>query len=213
MATQDQKDLNKSLNLAIFGIVGCIIPVIGLLVSIIALVLSTGVPENNSTSRKKRTILIVATIGIVLSLLSGIGYYALYQSRVQAARQLTEFEQSQKVAACQQEVDDTKNQILALNAKYADKSDIFSYGYNTATKNCTEGIELATNHAKQLYANALSDAKERCDAYYQKTFSDGFKQESLSLGRTDGRLPKEYADRWEERLSQWKKDCMAEFAP
>ncbi len=101
---------------------------------------------------------------------------------------------------------------MALNAKYQDESNPFRQGFNTATKNCSEGVEAATNYAKQLYADALKDGKERCDTFYLKAYSDGFKKESSSLGRSDGLLPQSNVDRWDDRLSQWKKDCTAEFS-
>lgn len=105
---ETSRDLNKAVNMGIASLVGAIIPIIGLLLAIIALVMGSGVPSNKYTEGKKRTINTIAIIGIVLSLLAGVGYYAFYhnaQKQAEADRQA----QAQQVQKEQQAQADAKS--------------------------------------------------------------------------------------------------------
>jgi len=98
---ETSRDLNKAVNMGIASIVGAIIPIIGLLLAIIALVMGSNVPKNKHTEGKKRTVTTIAVIGIVLSLLSGAGYYAYYHN-VQKQAEVDRQAQAQQVQQAQQ---------------------------------------------------------------------------------------------------------------
>jgi predicted membrane channel-forming protein YqfA (hemolysin III family) len=90
---ETSRDLNKAVNMGIVSLVGAIIPIIGLLLAIIALVMGDNIPRNKHTEGKKRTVTTIALIGIVLSLLSGAGYTALiYNSQNQLSTCLQQSE-------------------------------------------------------------------------------------------------------------------------
>ncbi len=96
----EQKELNKALNLGLFSLVGAIIPLIGLILAIVAISLGSNVPANKHTTGKKKTVQMVAIIGIVLSLLAAFGYYSFYknQQNQAAAVERAKTEQVQKAA-------------------------------------------------------------------------------------------------------------------
>lgn len=130
---EETRDLNKAVNMGIASLVGAIIPIIGLLLAIISLVMSGNVPKNKHTEGKKRTATTIAIIGIVLSLLAGVGYYAYYrnvqnqaeaerQSQAQQVQQAQEAQQSQQLSnqlqldTCLSQADTGYNQYLEVNA-------------------------------------------------------------------------------------------------
>jgi hypothetical protein len=96
----EQKELNKALNLGLFSLVGAIIPLIGLILAIVAASLASNVATNKHTKGKKKTVQMVATIGVILSLLAGFGYYSYYknQQNQAAADERARTEQVQKAA-------------------------------------------------------------------------------------------------------------------
>ncbi len=93
---ENSRDLNKATNLAIASVIGAIIPLVGLILAIIALVISGGVAKNKKNKNKKRTIVTVATIGIILSLFAGLSYF-IYSSSVQ--------NQNKKEKACRDAIE------------------------------------------------------------------------------------------------------------
>jgi ABC-type transport system involved in cytochrome bd biosynthesis fused ATPase/permease subunit len=130
---ETSRDLNKAVNMGIASLVGAIIPIIGLLLAIIALVMGSNVPKNKHTEGKKRTVTTIAVIGIVLSLLSGAGYYAYYhnvqkqaeadrQAQAQQVQQAQQAQEAQKYSnklqldTCLGQADTGYNQYLEVNA-------------------------------------------------------------------------------------------------
>jgi hypothetical protein len=67
---QDEKIANKALNIAIASIFGAIIPIIGLLLGIISLTISANIKDKDHVKTAK----LIASIGIAISVLAGIGY-------------------------------------------------------------------------------------------------------------------------------------------
>lgn len=130
----ERKELNKAQNLGIFGLIGALIPLIGLMLGIISLVTAYSVkPSHAYTKSKKTSVLIIAWIAIVLSILAGIGYYSIYQNaqkneRNSAAQALREKEQDEQAAQsrdkaaqatlnfCLNQADNNYNQYLELNS-------------------------------------------------------------------------------------------------
>jgi len=202
---QAKKDLNKALNIAISSLTGFIIPVLGLVLALVAIIISTNVKnQSDYTKSRKKIITYVVVIGVISSLMSSVVYYSIYTGA-------SKRDEKQKISSCNSEVQAIKDKIYAANAKYVDTSNILRNMWNTDTKNCSAGIDVAINNAKQLYSNALNDGKLRCNDYANKRYRDGFLQESRSLGRTDGKLPYANIGVWDARLAQWKNDCTLEF--
>lgn len=130
----EQKELNKALNLGIIGLVGAIIPIIGLILGFISLATALSVGEPHAkTKAKKTTVIIVASFAIVLSLLAGLGYYAFYHQKQidtqkqaeqsqkateQAAQQKSSQEAAAKAALnlCLSQADDAYTQYLQVNS-------------------------------------------------------------------------------------------------
>lgn len=103
----EQKELNKALNVGLFSLIGAIIPIIGLILAIVAASLASNVPSHKHTSGKKRTVYTVATIGIILAFLAGFGYYTLYsnqqkQERAEAQAQVEQAQRQQEEAQAQE---------------------------------------------------------------------------------------------------------------
>jgi hypothetical protein len=74
------KELNRALNLAIAGLFGALIPIIGLTLGIIALTSSLSVKTSNNLAKSKRKIAIaVAVFAMVLSLFVGVGFFIAYR--------------------------------------------------------------------------------------------------------------------------------------
>ena len=115
---ETSRDLNKAVNMGIASIVGAIIPIIGLLLAIIALVMGSNVPKNKHTEGKKNTINTIATIGIVLSLLAGMGYYAYYQQAQQAETNAKSARELQ-LSTCLQQSEDAYWAYVKANATSA----------------------------------------------------------------------------------------------
>jgi hypothetical protein len=123
----EQKELNKALNLAIIGLVGAIIPILGLIMGFIALATALSVGSTHAKVRaKKTTVLVVASFAIGLSLLAGVGYYAYYhQTQVDNRKQA---EQTQKAAeqAAQQKSDQAAAVKASLNLCLSQADDAYT---------------------------------------------------------------------------------------
>jgi hypothetical protein len=69
-ANLDLKNANKALNVAIFSVIGALIPILGLILASISLIIAAGVKDKKAVAAAKT----VAIIGIFLSLAAGFVY-------------------------------------------------------------------------------------------------------------------------------------------
>ena len=142
---ENNRDLNKATNLAIASVVGAIIPIVGLILAIIALIIGSVVPKNKRNKGKKKTIITIATIGIILSLVSGLGFYA-YSSNMQ--------KQNQKEKAC-------KDAIEAQGDNYFEGllppgcSDPKKQAESSKKSFNKISLDLCLNKAQEAYTNYL----------------------------------------------------------
>lgn len=136
MDREYNRDLNKAINIGIASLAGALIPVIGLILAIVALVIGSGVPKNIRTERKKNTLTMIVIIGIGLSLIAGGLYYIFYSNlqtqaeaeRQSQARQIEDEQKAQKDArdfrqleldTCIQRAEDDYMSYVKLNATKA----------------------------------------------------------------------------------------------
>lgn len=124
-----QKELHKALNLSLWSLVGWIIPLVGLILAIVALRLAQGVPNSTHARSKKNIINIVATIGIILSIVAGFLWFNYYQDQREQAKiqleqkqaeelesQLEQFRKQSSLDNCLQKADESYNQYLEINS-------------------------------------------------------------------------------------------------
>lgn len=136
MDREYNRDLNKAINIGIASLAGALIPVIGLILAIVALVIGSGVPKNIRTERKKNTLTMIVIIGIGLSLIAGGLYYIFYsnlqtQAEAQRQAQVQQFESEQKtqtaaknyrqleLSACLEQADTAYWDYVKVNAASA----------------------------------------------------------------------------------------------
>jgi len=166
----EQRELNKALNVGLFSLVGAIIPLIGLILAIVAASLASNVPSNIHTQGKKHTVQLVATIAVILALLAGFGYYSLYknQENQAAAQEQARVEQVQKaqrdaasaksaqesnLSFCLQQADDNYWKYVKLNA--------------TSTKETADGpVYTAYQPVWDAAENTRTTAKDECFRRY-----------------------------------------------
>ncbi len=75
---QANRDLDKALNLALLGLVGALIPILGIILAIVAFSLAGGTEEDEATRHKYNLVRAMATLAILLSIVCAVVYLHYY---------------------------------------------------------------------------------------------------------------------------------------
>ncbi len=116
----DRKRLDRAFTISIIALVGFFIPILGIILALVALGISSGVETHSrKMESRKTTVNAIAIMAIVLALVASYGWYSLYQYRQAEARKQTEAtqkaEQAQVDLLARQEVQRQLNLDNCLN--------------------------------------------------------------------------------------------------
>ncbi|MGC9539203.1 hypothetical protein [Streptomyces sp. UG1] len=161
----ERKELSKGMSFAAWGMVGCVIPLLGLIFGMIAIGKASIVDSEslaNKSQKVKRAGIIAVVLSVAVAALYGVGYYFIYQNHQEEVR--AEARAQMEAARKQKEIE--QQEVLDKQSR----------------------LDTCLNDAYEVY-------KENWDA------------DVNYLGRTDGRLPMNYAQQHEDRLSEAKEEC------
>ena len=89
----------------------------------------------------------------------------------------------------------------------------YKYQQSQELKKQNETQQIKTSEFEEKNKRQMSAQAGLSNCLYKagKSYSDGFKAESIRLGITDGTLPRENANRWDSILKANKDDCYRQF--
>ncbi|MEU2901189.1 hypothetical protein ACWC4E_35205, partial [Streptomyces sp. NPDC001273] len=170
-----RRALSKGMSFAAWGMVGCVIPLLGLIFGMIAIGKASIVDSESSTlvadksQKVKRAGIIAVVLSVAVAALYGVGYYFIYQNhqeevraearaQIEANQRQEEAEQKQKEAERQEALERQSRLDDCLNLIYeAYKKD---WDANVNDLGRADG-RLPTDLAQQL-EDQLTYAREEC---------------------------------------------------
>lgn len=112
---QNSHDLNKALYLSVFSLIGCVIPLLGLILAIVGIATASRITEDDATRTRRSIAIIMGIVGIILAVVSTFVWISIYQTNSQEAlrqQRLTQQQEAQlsDTSAAQDNLDECLSQ-------------------------------------------------------------------------------------------------------